>query len=192
MQDTGIDGWCCKIARRIIETGKATFCGLQEGLKSKNKNVAKACLIAIAWLSIEISKGPNSLKYSACEVLLEEIAQFLHPGLELEVRLLACICIYNFSSGKGELEMFICDIYVTIYKFYTKLYCDLGIHKLINFSEGVRESLRRLSSVTWMADELHKATYYLFSKSVSLLQLISYYNLEPLLKPQVKATNIIE
>ncbi|KAL1211901.1 putative E3 ubiquitin-protein ligase LIN-1 [Cardamine amara subsp. amara] len=140
LQDTGIDGWCFKIARRIIDTGKATFCSLQEGLKSKNKSVAKACLIAIAWLSIEISKGPNSLKYSACEVLLDEIAQFLHPGLELEERLLACICIYNFSSGKG-------------------------IHKLVNFSEGVRESLRRLSHVTWMADELHKATYYLFSKS---------------------------
>ncbi|CAH2054742.1 unnamed protein product [Thlaspi arvense] len=140
LQDTGIDAWCCKIARRIIETGTATFCGLQEGLKSKTKSVAKACLIAIAWLSIEISKGPNSLKYSACEVLLNEIAQFLHPGSELEERLLACICIYNFSSGKG-------------------------IHKLINFSEGVRESLRRLSDVTWMADELHKATYYLFSKS---------------------------
>ncbi|CAD5322314.1 unnamed protein product [Arabidopsis thaliana] len=140
LQDTGIDGWCCKIARRIIDTGKATFCGLQEGLKSKNKSVSKACLIAIAWLSIEISKGPNSLKYSACEVLLDEVAQFLHPGLELEERLLACICIYNFSSGKG-------------------------IHKLVNFSEGVRESLRRLSHVTWMADELHKATYYLFSKS---------------------------
>ncbi|KFK38151.1 hypothetical protein AALP_AA3G075800 [Arabis alpina] len=140
LQDQGIDGWCCKIARRISETGKATFCGLQEGLKSKNKSVSKACLIAIAWLSIEISKGPNSLKYSACEVLLDEIALFLHPGLELEERLLACICIYNFSSGKG-------------------------IHKLINFSEGVRESLRRLSDVTWMADELHKATYYLFSKS---------------------------
>lgn len=44
-----------------------------------------------------------------------------------------------------------------------------GIHKLVNFSEGVRESLRRLSHVTWMADELHKATYYLFSKSVSLI-----------------------
>ncbi|CAH8259639.1 unnamed protein product [Arabidopsis lyrata] len=140
LQDPGIDGWCCKIARRIIDTGKATFCGLQEGLKSQNKSVSKACLIAIAWFSIEISKGPNSLKYSACEVLLDEIAQFLHPGLELEERLLACICIYNFSSGKG-------------------------IHKLVNFSEGVRESLRRLSHVTWMADELHKATYYLFSKS---------------------------
>ncbi|CAA7017112.1 unnamed protein product [Microthlaspi erraticum] len=140
LQDPGIDGWCCKIARRVIETGKATFCCLQEGLKSNNKNVSKACLVAIAWISIEISKGPNSLKYSACEVLLDEISQFLHPGLELDERLLACICIYNFSSGKG-------------------------IHKLINFSEGVRESLRRLSHVTWMADELHKATYYLFSKS---------------------------
>lgn len=32
--------------------------------------------------------------------------------------------------------------------------------KLVHFSEGVRESLRRLSSVTWMAEELHKVADY--------------------------------
>lgn len=56
--------------------------------------------------------------------------------------------------------------HVTV-SFILKCSFDTGIHKLVNFSEGVRESLRRLSHVTWMADELHKATYYLFSKSVS-------------------------
>ncbi|XP_010547024.1 PREDICTED: putative E3 ubiquitin-protein ligase LIN-1 isoform X3 [Tarenaya hassleriana] len=140
LQDMGVDGWCSKMARSIIDTGKPAFHAIQEGLKSKNKRVSKACLISNAWLSIEIAKGPDSNKNSAREILLDEVAQHLHPGLELEERLLACLCIYNYSSGKG-------------------------IHKLINFSEGVRESMRRLSHVTWMADELHKATDYLFSKS---------------------------
>lgn len=44
----------------------------------------------------------------------------------------------------------------------------VGIKKLIHFSEGVRESLRRLSNVTWMAEELHKvADYVLPNQSVS-------------------------
>ena len=44
----------------------------------------------------------------------------------------------------------------------------VGMQKLIHFSEGVRESLRRLSSITWMAEELHQvADYYLPNKSVS-------------------------
>lgn len=44
-----------------------------------------------------------------------------------------------------------------------------GMQKLIHFSEGVRESLGRLSHVTWMAEELLKiADYFLPHKSVSL------------------------
>ena len=43
-----------------------------------------------------------------------------------------------------------------------------GMQKLTQFSEGVRESLRRLSSVTWMAEELLKvADYYMPNKWVS-------------------------
>ncbi|KAL6989961.1 hypothetical protein U1Q18_015713, partial [Sarracenia purpurea var. burkii] len=39
------------------------------------------------------------------------------------------------------------------------------MHKLINFSEGVRESLRRLSNITWMAEELLRvADYFLPNK----------------------------
>lgn len=45
-----------------------------------------------------------------------------------------------------------------------------GMQKLTQFSEGVRESLRRLSSVTWMAEELLKvADYYMPNKWVSFL-----------------------
>ncbi|EFH60872.1 transducin family protein, partial [Arabidopsis lyrata subsp. lyrata] len=158
LQDPGIDGWCCKIARRIIDTGKATFCGLQEGLKSQNKSVSKACLIAIAWFSIEISKGPNSLKYSACEVLLDEIAQFLHPGLELEERLLACICIYNFSSGKEMHQSGSGAVTALIY------------HKGLLFSGYSDGSIRvwnvnkKLATILWDIKE-HKSTVTCFSLS---------------------------
>ncbi|KAM7258732.1 hypothetical protein ACFE04_014473 [Oxalis oulophora] len=141
LQDAGIDSWSGKIARSMIDIGKPVFAALEKGLKSKIKRISRDSLIAIAWLSYEIIKSPNSLRDSACELLLDGIEQFLHPGMDLEERLLACLCIYNYASGKG-------------------------MKKLIHFSEGVRESLRRFSNVTWMAEELHKvADYYLPNKS---------------------------
>ena len=49
-----------------------------------------------------------------------------------------------------------------------------GKQKLMNFSEGLRESLRRLSGYTWMAEELLKVTdYFLPTKPVSAV--ISFY-----------------
>ncbi|XP_022760584.1 putative E3 ubiquitin-protein ligase LIN-1 isoform X2 [Durio zibethinus] len=141
LQDAGIDLWCSKIARSICEFGKPAFVALQKGLKSEIKTVARDSLTTIAWLGCEISKSPNSLRYSACEILLGEVEKFLHPGVDLEERLLACLCIYNYASGKG-------------------------MKKLIHFSEGVRESLRRFSNVIWMAEELHRvADFYLSNRS---------------------------
>ncbi|KAJ4722163.1 RING-type E3 ubiquitin transferase [Melia azedarach] len=137
LQDTGIDSWSSKIAKSIIEIGKSVFYALDAGLKSKIRGVSRNSLCAIAWLGFEIAKSSNSLRHSACEILLDGVQQFLHPGLELEERLLACLCIYNYASGKG-------------------------MQKVVHSSEGVRESLRRLSNVSWMAEELHKvADYYL-------------------------------
>ncbi|XVF62574.1 hypothetical protein PTKIN_Ptkin09bG0019300 [Pterospermum kingtungense] len=141
LQDTGIDSWCSKIARSINEVGKPAFVALQKGLKSQVKRVARDSLTTIALLGHEISKSSNSLRYSACEILLDEVEKFLHPGMDLEERLLACLCIYNYASGKG-------------------------MKRLIHFSEGVRESLRRFSNVFWMAEELHRvADFYLSNKS---------------------------
>ncbi|CAL1397240.1 unnamed protein product [Linum trigynum] len=141
LQDIGIDPWCAKITKRVVDMGKPVFQALATGLRSKIKRVRLNSLTAISWIGCEIGKYPNSIRYSACEILLSGLEQFLHPGMELEHRFLACMCIYNYASGKG-------------------------MQKLINFSEGVRESLRRLSSVTWMAEELHRvADYYLPNRS---------------------------
>lgn len=47
-------------------------------------------------------KSPENVKFTACEILLSGVEQFLHPGMELEERVLACLCIYNYASGKGN------------------------------------------------------------------------------------------
>ncbi|CAA0817506.1 Transducin/WD40 repeat-like superfamily protein [Striga hermonthica] len=135
LQDGGIDPWCSRTAQRVLHLGAPVFHALSKGLKSDFKRVSRDCLVAAAWLGCELVKGPDELRHAACDILLQSIEQYMHPGSELEERLLACLCIYNYTSGKG-------------------------MKKIINLSEGVRESLRRLSSVTWMAEELLKVADY--------------------------------
>ncbi|XP_019439295.1 PREDICTED: putative E3 ubiquitin-protein ligase LIN-1 isoform X2 [Lupinus angustifolius] len=136
LQDSGTDLWCSKIAKCILSVGDHVYHTLEMGLRSKTKKVSRDCLVTISWLGCQISKSPDSLRYSASEIILSGIEQFLHPGMDLEERLLACLCIYNYATGKGK-------------------------QKLIHFSEGVKQSLRRLSNVTWMADELHRVADFL-------------------------------
>ncbi|XP_068660452.1 putative E3 ubiquitin-protein ligase LIN-1 isoform X2 [Aristolochia californica] len=134
LKDTGIDEWCSKIGKSFLKVGDSVFHALKKGLKSKLRSVSRDCLITIAWLGCEIkATGSTKLRRSACETLLSSIEQLLHPGLELEERLLACMCIYNYTSARG-------------------------IQNVMSVSEGLRESLRRLSSITWMAEDLLKLT----------------------------------
>ncbi|XP_027115995.1 putative E3 ubiquitin-protein ligase LIN-1 isoform X1 [Coffea arabica] len=135
LQDAGIDAWCSKLARRIMKFGAPVFHDLVKGLDSKSKRISRDCLTAIAWIGCEVAKSSDELRSSACEILLNKIEQYVHPGFELEERLLACLCIYNYTLGRG-------------------------MKKLIHFSEGVRESLRRLANVTWMAEELLRVADY--------------------------------
>ena len=69
---------------------------------STTRKVSRDCLIAIAWLGFEITKSPDTIRCSACEILLGGVEQFLHPGFELDERVLACLCIYSYASGKGN------------------------------------------------------------------------------------------
>lgn len=101
MQDTSTDLWCSKISKCIISHGDSVFHTLERVLRSKIKRVSRDCLIAISWLGFQISKSPDSISYSASEVILSGIEQFLHPGIESEERLLACMCMFNYASGKG-------------------------------------------------------------------------------------------
>nr|XP_043629685.1 putative E3 ubiquitin-protein ligase LIN isoform X2 [Erigeron canadensis] len=140
LQESGTENWCAKVARELIKLGNPVFIALERGLRSKNKRVSRDCLTTITWIGCEIVKGPDDLRCSACDILLSTIEQYVHPGMELDERLLACLCIYNYTFGRG-------------------------MQKLTQLSEGVRESLRRLSSITWMAEELLKvADYYMPNK----------------------------
>lgn len=102
MQDTELDSWCSRVSKNVILIGKPIFETLRRGLNSKIKQISRDSLTAIAWLGYEIAKGPHDLRYSACEILIGRLEQFLHPGVDLEERLLACLCIYNYASGKGN------------------------------------------------------------------------------------------
>ncbi|KAM3358495.1 putative E3 ubiquitin-protein ligase LIN [Capsicum galapagoense] len=136
LQDIDIETWCSKVARCFLKFGSPLFHALDKGLTSKSRSTSRDCLAATAWLGSEIMKAPDDLRYAACEILLSRIEQFVHPGLELEERLLGCLCIYYYTSGRG-------------------------MTKVVNFSEGVRESLRRLSNISWMAEELLKVADYI-------------------------------
>ncbi|CAN4106227.1 unnamed protein product [Withania somnifera] len=136
LQDIDIETWCSQVARRFLKFGIPLFHALEKGLKSKSRSTSRDCLAATAWLGSEVTKAPDDLRYAACEILLGRIEQFVHPGLELEERLLGCLCIYYYTSGRG-------------------------MKKLVTFSEGVRESLRRLSNISWMAEELLKVADYI-------------------------------
>ncbi|KAG9453404.1 hypothetical protein H6P81_006308 [Aristolochia fimbriata] len=82
----------------------------------------------------------------------QSIEQFLHLGLELEERLLACMCMHNYTSAREKLELPV--LWIPKACFLDNNH--VGTQNLMSLSEGLRESLRRLSSITWMAEDLLK------------------------------------
>lgn len=103
MQDTAINSWSSKCARTIIRIGAPVISTLAKGLQSKVKGTSHDCLVCVAWLGCELaSLGENDIRHSACEILLHDIVSHLHPGCELDERVLACMCVYNYTSGKGK------------------------------------------------------------------------------------------
>jgi hypothetical protein len=103
VQDTEIGSWSSKSSRAIIKTGVTVIRALAKGMKSKVKGTMHDCLVCAAWLGSELATlGEDDIRYSACEILLHDIARHLHPGYELEERVLACMCLYNYTSGKGK------------------------------------------------------------------------------------------
>lgn len=103
MQDTEISSWSSKSARAIIKIGVPVIRALAKGMQSKVKGTSYDCLICVSWLGSELAAlGEDDIRYSACEILIHDIARHLHPGYELVERVLACMCLYNYTSGKGK------------------------------------------------------------------------------------------
>ncbi|KAJ3676134.1 hypothetical protein LUZ60_003546 [Juncus effusus] len=143
LQEPEASEWSSRTSHALLKSSTALFTALSTGLKSKTKSVARDCLICAAWLGTGFGTGTvgTGVREKGCEVLLDDVAEFLHPCREMDERVLGCLCVYNYTSGKGK-------------------------QKLMSFSEGIRESLRRLSGVTWMAEELLRVTdYFLPTKS---------------------------
>ena len=88
-----------------MKFGAPVFHDLVKGLDSKSKRISRDCLTAIAWIGCEVAKSSDELRSSACEILLNKIEQYVHPGFELEERLLACLCIYNYTLGRGKVPI---------------------------------------------------------------------------------------
>lgn len=98
-----MDTWSNMVAKGVLKIGSSIFNSLAKGLESNVKNVSRDTLVTLAWLSCEMTvTASNTLRYSVCEILLGGIVQFLHPGSDLDERVLACLCVYNFASGKGN------------------------------------------------------------------------------------------
>lgn len=94
--------WSRRAAKVVLKSGKSVFCALAKGIQSQRQSVQRDCLITTAWLGSEMPGiRTRSLKDSACEILLDEVAAFLHPGIQLDERVIACLSIYNYTSGKG-------------------------------------------------------------------------------------------
>lgn len=105
MQDGVIDAWCNKVVKVFAMTGNPIFHALEKGLQSKTRSISRNCLITITWLGCFIGKiSPSDIRFSACEILISGLEQFLHPGVDLDERLLACLSIYNYASGKGRVH----------------------------------------------------------------------------------------
>ncbi|KAL8196127.1 hypothetical protein R6Q57_025127 [Mikania cordata] len=104
LQENMTEIWCGKVARHILKLGNPVFYALKDGLRSKNTKISRDCLTTIAWIGCEIVKGPDDLRILACDILLSTIEQYVHPGMGLEERLLACLCIYNYTFGRGMLS----------------------------------------------------------------------------------------
>ena len=115
MQDTEIIPWSSKSARAIIKIGIPFIRALAKGTQSKVKGTSHDCLVCTAWLGSELAAlGETAIRYSACEIMLHDIASHLHPGFELDERVLACMCLYNYTSGKGKEYIIIILYSVTI------------------------------------------------------------------------------
>lgn len=103
LQDSTTDACCRNIAKSIIKFGNSVFQALEKGLKSNIRTVSRDCLTAVAWLGYELALMDSSnLRYFASETLLGGILCFLHPGQELDERLLECLSLYSYASGKGK------------------------------------------------------------------------------------------
>ncbi|PKU65998.1 Putative E3 ubiquitin-protein ligase LIN-1 [Dendrobium catenatum] len=155
LKDPEMCSWSRKAARVLIKSGISVFCAVAKGIHSERQSVQRDCLITTAWLGSEMALiRSRSLKYSACEILLDEIAAFLHPGTLLDERVLACLSVYNYTFGKVNIG----NGSVTALAFYKG-------HLYTGFSDGTIKvwDIKEKQSVLLWEVKLHEKSITCFT-----------------------------
>ena len=87
----------------------AIFKALEECLRSKSVEMAKACLVTATWLMHMLSRPPETgVKMIASRCLLDQFVEVLYSSRNLEEKVLATLALKSFISDPGDSQSASC------------------------------------------------------------------------------------
>nr|GMD26081.1 putative E3 ubiquitin-protein ligase LIN-1 isoform X1 [Ipomoea batatas] len=126
--------WQAKMSATLLGSGKKSFLGaLSMCLASGNIELVRVCLTTVAWLSSVLASSSQSgseFELSAFSALICQLKACLEHGKLLEHKVLASVCLLNFSKIPE------CRVL------------------LMMIGEVIEDTLECLAEVTWVAREL--------------------------------------
>nr|GME04357.1 putative E3 ubiquitin-protein ligase LIN-2 isoform X1 [Ipomoea batatas] len=126
--------WQAKMSATLLGSGKKSFLGaLSMCLASGNIELVRVCLTTVAWLSSVLASSSQSgseFELSAFSALICQLKACLEHGKLLEHKVLASVCLLNFSKIPE------CRVL------------------LMMIREVIEDTLECLAEVTWVAREL--------------------------------------
>ncbi|XP_019155636.1 PREDICTED: uncharacterized protein LOC109152413 [Ipomoea nil] len=126
--------WQARMSAMLLGSGKKSFLGaLSMCLASGNIELVRVCLTTVAWLSSVLassSRSGSEFELSAFSALICQLKACLEHGKLLEHKVLASVCLLNFSKIPE------CRVL------------------LMMIGEVIEDTLECLAEVTWVAREL--------------------------------------
>lgn len=95
----------------LLGNGKKSFLEcISKCLGSGNSDLVRACLTTVAWLSQALASTTDAeFQLSAFSFLIHSLKQNLENE-QIENRVLASLCLLNFSRISGELPLSLTDV----------------------------------------------------------------------------------
>lgn len=96
--------WQAELSALLLGSGKKSFLGaLSMCLGSGNIELVRVCLTTVAWLSsvLASSQSGSEFELSAFSALICQLKVCLEHGKLLEHKVLASVCLLNFSKIPG-------------------------------------------------------------------------------------------
>ncbi|KAJ0975832.1 hypothetical protein J5N97_017797 [Dioscorea zingiberensis] len=132
-EERATEAWLSNLATVLLTSGhKRLLVALSNCIADWIPNLARSCLVTVAWMSCSISssKGAHKLMSLACSILAPRLLESLNYDRALEERVLASLSLLNFARQTGCLP------------------------KLTPLRKETTDLLKELSRVTWTAQEL--------------------------------------